>query len=76
MKADRRFAVANALSARRSAAGDPRSAVADHDVAESLLANLVDEITQRLNAGETVDIDEYAARYPEIADTLACVWKH
>jgi eukaryotic-like serine/threonine-protein kinase len=56
---------ANALSARSSAAAD--------EVAESLLADIVDEITQRLNAGETVNIDEYATRYPEIADTLACV---
>jgi serine/threonine protein kinase/cytochrome c-type biogenesis protein CcmH/NrfG len=57
----------------RSVVGDSRSALNEKNASESLLANLVDEITQRLNAGETIDIDEYVARYPDIAGTLACV---
>jgi serine/threonine protein kinase len=39
--------------------------------AESLLADLVDEITQRLNAGESVSLDEYATRYPQFSESLA-----
>jgi serine/threonine protein kinase len=39
--------------------------------AESVLADLVDEITQRLNAGEPVSLDEYATRYPQFSESLA-----
>ncbi len=37
---------------------------------ESLLVDLVDEITQRLNLGEPVDIERYTTRHPEIAEQL------
>lgn len=40
------------------------------DAAESLLADVIDEITQRLNSGESVRIEDYAAKYPEIAESL------
>src|SRR5712692_5607270 len=33
---------------------------------ESLLGEVADEFTQRLNRGEQPDIEEYAARYPRI----------
>jgi serine/threonine protein kinase len=42
--------------------------------AESLLADLVDEITQRLNAGEPVTLEEYTAEHPQFADTLERLW--
>lgn len=42
--------------------------------AESVLSDLVDEITQRLNHGETFSIDEYAQRHPALADTLRAVY--
>jgi serine/threonine protein kinase/lipoprotein NlpI len=50
---------------------EPKSTTASH----SLLADVVDEITQQLNAGECVSIDEYLTRYPEIADPLARVFE-
>jgi serine/threonine protein kinase len=43
--------------------------------AESLLADLVDEITQRLNAGESVSLDEYATRHPQFSETLASLFE-
>jgi hypothetical protein len=37
---------------------------------ESLLGEVADEFTQRLNRGEQPDIEEYAARFPRIATLL------
>src|SRR6266478_1840147 len=37
---------------------------------ESLLGEVADEFTQRLNRGEQPDIEEYAARFPRIAALL------
>jgi serine/threonine protein kinase len=37
---------------------------------ESLLGQVADDFTQRLNRGEQPDIEEYAARYPQIAAVL------
>jgi len=42
-----------------------------HDIdAAAQLPRLFDEITQRLQRGEDVDIEEYAARHPEHAEKL------
>ncbi len=41
---------------------------------ESLLGRAADEFTQRLNTGEDPDIEEYAARYPQIADAIRQVF--
>src|SRR5262245_21371514 len=45
---------------------------ASRSAAESgaLLAECVDEITNRLQAGEQVNLDEYCRRYPEYAERL------
>src|SRR5206468_719222 len=41
------------------------------DVAlEALLGQIADEFTERLHRGEQPDIEDYARRYPEIADVL------
>jgi eukaryotic-like serine/threonine-protein kinase len=40
---------------------------------DSQLAEVVDEITQRLNRGEHVDMEEYARRFPAIAEQLVRV---
>ena len=37
---------------------------------ESLLADTIDEMIQRLNGGEDVDLSEYTQRYPQIATPL------
>jgi hypothetical protein len=37
---------------------------------DNQLAELVEEITARLQAGQQCDVDEYAARHPEYADRL------
>jgi hypothetical protein len=37
---------------------------------EALLGQVADEFTERLNRGEQPDIEDYARRYPEIADLL------
>jgi serine/threonine protein kinase/Flp pilus assembly protein TadD len=37
---------------------------------EQRFADLVEEITQRVQAGESVEVEEYARRYPERADEL------
>ena len=37
---------------------------------EALLGQIADEFTGRLNRGEQPDIEEYAARYPELGDLL------
>jgi serine/threonine protein kinase/tetratricopeptide (TPR) repeat protein len=37
---------------------------------ERVLADIVADITDRLHAGQTVNIDEYIARHPEFADRL------
>src|SRR5207249_22154 len=37
---------------------------------ESLVGQIAGEVTERLNRGEHPDIEEYAGRYPEIADLL------
>jgi serine/threonine protein kinase len=42
---------------------------ADDDL-ESLVGRVADEYTDRVNRGEQVAIDEYAERYPQIADVL------
>jgi serine/threonine protein kinase/Flp pilus assembly protein TadD len=45
--------------------------IAQPDAAvEALLGQIADEFTQRLNRGEHPDIEEYARRYPEMADLL------
>ena len=40
------------------------------EAADPVLAKLVDEITDRLQAGEAVDLEEYAGRHPERAEEL------
>jgi tetratricopeptide (TPR) repeat protein len=40
------------------------------EAADPVLAKLVDEITDRLQAGDAVDLEEYAARHPERAEEL------
>jgi serine/threonine-protein kinase len=40
------------------------------DAADPLLADLVEEITDRLQAGESVDLEAYSARHPGRADEL------
>src|SRR4051812_22773323 len=37
---------------------------------ESLVARVVDEVRERRRRGESPDVEEYAARHPEAADTL------
>jgi serine/threonine protein kinase/Tfp pilus assembly protein PilF len=37
---------------------------------EALLGQVADEFTQRLNSGQQPDIEEYAARFPQIAELL------
>jgi serine/threonine protein kinase/tetratricopeptide (TPR) repeat protein len=44
----------------------PRSAA----TIEALLGKIADDFTQRLNRGERPDVEEYARRYPGIADLL------
>jgi hypothetical protein len=44
----------------------------DHDQDE--LARLFEEITQRLQAGESVDIEEYASGHPELSESLRRVF--
>jgi WD40 repeat protein/serine/threonine protein kinase len=39
-------------------------------VDDTLVARLIDEFTERLNRGETPDIEDYAARFPELAGIL------
>ncbi len=46
--------------------GDPRSV----SLADPRLAALVDELTDRLQAGEAVDLEEFIGRHPEQADPL------
>lgn len=46
------------------------SSDARDDHIQSLVGRAADEYTDRLNRGESVEIDEYAERYPEIADVL------
>jgi serine/threonine protein kinase/tetratricopeptide (TPR) repeat protein len=38
--------------------------------ADQLVAEVVAEVTDRLHAGEAVDVEEYVARHPELADRL------
>ena len=40
------------------------------DAVEVLVGQVADEFTQRLNRGESPDVDEYAQRYPEVRDVL------
>jgi serine/threonine protein kinase len=40
------------------------------DVVESQLSRLADEFVARLDGGEQPDVEEYAARYPELAAVL------
>jgi serine/threonine-protein kinase len=49
--------------------GRADSFLTDADL-DPALAELAEEITQRLQAGETVDVDDYAARHPEWADPI------
>jgi serine/threonine-protein kinase len=42
----------------------------DDEVLESLVGRVADEFTDRLNRGEAPDVEEYARRYPAIADVL------
>ncbi|HVV99322.1 MAG TPA: protein kinase [Planctomycetaceae bacterium] len=47
---------------------DPRDV--DDGSVESLVAEVADEYIERVERGEAVDIEEYASRYPEIADIV------
>ena len=40
------------------------------DVVESQLSRLADEFVARLDGGEQPDVEEYAARYPELSAVL------
>src|SRR5690349_4381149 len=40
---------------------------------KSLFENLVEEITNKLQAGEAIDCDGYAQRYPELAERLRLI---
>ncbi|MBI3406980.1 MAG: protein kinase [Planctomycetes bacterium] len=46
------------------------SANTENDDLESLVGQVADEYTDRVNRGERVEIEEYALRYPQIADVL------
>ena len=46
------------------------SANSESDELESLVGQAADEYTDRVNRGESVEVDEYAERYPQIADVL------
>jgi hypothetical protein len=37
---------------------------------ETLPAEVIDEITQRLNSSEAIEIEDYVSRYPELAGVL------
>ena len=41
-----------------------------HRATDSSLADLVDEITNRLHAGEEINVDDYAGQHPEWVDQL------
>lgn len=41
---------------------------------ERLMDELVDEMVRRIQAGEAVDLDAYAARYPDLAPQLRATW--
>ncbi len=49
---------------------ESRSAGAVSGDVDRLVADVVAEITDRLHAGESVDVEEYIARHPELADRL------
>jgi serine/threonine protein kinase len=40
---------------------------------EELVGRIADEFTDRVNRGETPDVEEYAQRYPQIADVLRVI---
>src|SRR5437879_12420865 len=42
----------------------------EHEDLESLVGEAADDYTDRVNRGERVEIEEYAQRYPQIADVL------
>ncbi len=42
----------------------------EHDAHEQRFADLVEEISQRVQAGESVDVEHYARTYPEHAEEL------
>jgi serine/threonine protein kinase len=42
----------------------------DDEALESLVGRVADEFTDRVNRGEAPDVEEYARRYPAIADVL------
>src|SRR5438874_6981907 len=42
----------------------------EYEELESLVGRAADDYTDRVNRGESVEIEEYAQRYPEIADVL------
>jgi serine/threonine protein kinase len=48
----------------------PNVAVADSQALESLMVRVADEFIDRLNRGEQPDIEDYAARHPQIAGLL------
>ena len=49
-------------------------ALLSSDAAENELADLVDEITERMNAGEDVALQDYTAGRPHLAKPLAELW--
>jgi hypothetical protein len=51
-------------------ASGPESADPDADAGEIALAEVTEQIACRLHAGEPVDFDEYARRYPKLAGPL------
>jgi len=42
--------------------------------AESLLGQAADEFSERLSRGEAPDIEEYAGRYPQVAELIRQVF--
>ena len=49
---------------------NPTDAVATTPQREEVLADLVEEITQAIEAGQPVDISAYATRYPQFAEEI------
>ncbi|MEZ6116313.1 MAG: hypothetical protein R3C28_07040 [Pirellulaceae bacterium] len=47
----------------------------DSNVTERCFADAMDELADRMLAGESVDIDEYAERYPHLAQRLRMAFK-
>jgi hypothetical protein len=48
----------------------PRTPGTQSGLADSVLADLMDEVAQKLQAGESVNLDAYGRRHPEYAERL------